>query len=265
VCVFVIGFGLVVPSAFAGFTAAENFNLFGDQQNFTCPGIGGVCGAIAAINSFIFLENMYPGTYRLPNAPGLLTPNYVAANNNDPIDSNNFANTGWQVGTNPPRTGYYNRTGTAGGDYIATLTDWFSDFAPNTSRLSSWFAGSTQNNRLPTINDLGGELAAQEDVQIFVQNANFYHVLTLYSLVCTDNANTMCTARWQDPNDPTNGTYSSAVTINGGQLSIAGVLGAGGAVNITAAFSESPIPEPETLAFVAGGVMLLLVSRFSVR
>jgi hypothetical protein len=79
--------------------------------------------------------------------------------------------------------------------------------------------------------------------------------------VCSDNANTNCTARWQDPNDPTNGTYSSPITNNAGQLSISGVLGAPGAVTITAGFSESPVPEPATAALMTAGLVLLGLSR----
>jgi hypothetical protein len=244
----------------AAFNYTENFNNFGDQQNFTCPAApGGVCGAVAAINSFIFLENTYPNVYNMPKTPGKLTPNYNAANNNDPTDANNFAAAGWQVGANPARQGYYQRTGTASGDYVATLADWFGDYAPGTSVLNNWYAGSAQNNRTPTVADLAGEIKDQEDVEFFVQNGNFYHVLTLTGISC--NVDGACRMTWQDPNDPTNPNFVSNIANTAGQLSITGVTGAPGAVNITAAFSESPVPEPAAFLLLGSGIAALLVRR----
>lgn len=66
---FVLSLG-VWPALASTFGGTEDFNLFGKQLNF-CPvvGPGGVCAAVAAINSFIFLENRYPSRYG-----NLLTP-----------------------------------------------------------------------------------------------------------------------------------------------------------------------------------------------
>src|SRR5437879_4677220 len=121
----------------------EEFDNFGKTPN-ACPASNpkGICAAVAAINSFIFLENQYPGIY-----DNKLTPNIQGAkpNQTDPTDRDNFGVNGWQVGTNPPRQGYYARPGTVGGDYIQTKKDWFNDYAPGTTNFDSYFIGSTDN------------------------------------------------------------------------------------------------------------------------
>ena len=238
---------------------SENFNFFGDQVNQGNPG---QCAGAAAINSFIFLENMYPTIYGAPNGPGMLTPNYNSANNNDVTDFANIATNGWQVGSNPARQGYYPRPGDANLDYVATLTDWFNDYAPGTSRLSSWYVGSTNNNRNATATDLANEIKDGENVLFFITNqvgsASFYHVMTLVGVASDASGN--ITLKWQDPNDPSN-LYSSAATVSGGQLQITNVLGAAGPENIISVFSESPVPEPAVLSLVALGLAGWLVRR----
>jgi hypothetical protein len=238
---------------------SENFNFFGDQVNVGNPG---QCAGAAAINSFIFLENMYPSIYRAPNGPGMLTPNYNAGNNNDPTDFGNFATNGWQVGSNPARQGYYPRPGDANGDYVATLTDWFNDYAPGTSMLSSWYVGSTNNNRNATAADLAKEIKDGENVLFFITNqvgsASFYHVMTLVGVASDASGN--ITLKWQDPNNPSVTSSSTAITSNG-QLQITNVMGAAGPENIISVFSESPVPEPAVLALVGLGLASLSVLR----
>jgi|688.fasta_scaffold246037_2 hypothetical protein len=226
----------------AAFNYSNDFSKYGVQQNFSCPASpGGVCGAIAAINSFIFLQKQYPNIY-----DNKLVPKYDPMTNTSMMDAQAFADTGWQVGGNPMRKGYYQRTGGAEQDYLDTKKDWFNDYAPGTSVISSWFSGSTDNNRKPTIDDLAQEIKDGEDVEFFVQGTNFYHVLTLTGVFC-DMAMS-CGIKYQDPNMPTVEQMTS-VMINNGMLMFTGVPGSNfnEAVTITAAFSESPIPEPSSI------------------
>jgi hypothetical protein len=55
--------------------------------------------------------------------------------------------------------------------------------------------------------------------------------------------------------------YTTPVTITGGVLSFTGVPGSAynGTVTITAAFAESPVPEPATFVFAIMGVCGVLV------
>lgn len=241
VCVF-----FLAPALWAdAFNYFENFNFFGDQGNFAC-GKKFACGAVSSVNSFIFLENQYKAIYG-----NKLTPNYDKATNTDMKDAKNFGFDGWKVGANPMRKGYYPRPGSAEGDYIATLQDWFHDYAPGTSVLSSWYAGSTDHNGAPTINSLAGEIRHQEDVELFVKNTaaskTFFHVITLTAISCDAKGN--CKIKYQDPNQPKVQQMADLVK---GKLQFTGLPGSkyAGTVDITAQFSESPVPEPSSLLLI---------------
>ena len=233
------------------FDYSEDFSLFGQQANTSCTvkagGTTAICGAVAAVNSFIFLENKYSDVYG-----NSLTPNLTG--NTDPTDAKNFAVDGF--GT---YTGYYNRTGTAGGDYIDTLTDWFDLYAPGTTLLSSWYSGSSQNDYLPGISDMAYEIRESEDVELFAKMGDVYHVLTLTGITCDAVGN--CSMTYQDPNSPAT-PQSAALTLVDGSLQFSDLPGSGytGTFSITGMFAESPIPEPSTLLLVGGGLLGLLVA-----
>jgi hypothetical protein len=237
------------------FNFSEDINKFGLQKNNIPCLPGKACAAIAAINSFIFLENQYPTIY-----DNKLTPNRMDNDKTDPIDATNFAVTGWQVLGKPHRDGYYDlvsRPGGANEEFVATKTDWFNDFAPGTTFFSSMFAG---NGGVPTIVYLAQQIKTGEDVEFFISDAVF-HVLTLTGVAC--DALGSCNITYLDPDDPTkpDGTPKSFNTpiapnaANGGRLEF---TYQGGTVFVSAAFSESPVPEPSTLLLVGTGCLGLL-------
>jgi hypothetical protein len=233
----------------ATFDYFNDFDKYGVQENFTCPGpgSGGVCAAVAAINSFIFLQNEYPNIY-----DNKLVPNYDPMTNTSMMDAEAFADTGWQAGSNPMRLGYYQRALLPGfdaeEDYLDTKKDWFNDYAPGTTVFDSWFEGSPDNDRKPTIEDLAKEIKDGEDVEFFVDDGNgFFHALTLTGVFCDMAMN--CGIKYQDPNQPTV-EQDTLVSPMNGMLMFTGVPGSGfaGTVTITAAFAESPrVPEPSTI------------------
>jgi hypothetical protein len=237
----------------------------GVSENFSCGGQG-ACGAVSSINSFTYLQRQYPDVY-----DNLLLPNYDALTNTADEDAQDFGFDGWQVGMNPPRLGYYDPMRPHNDDFtdsfLQTKKDWINDRAPGTTVFNSWFDGSTDNNRKPTIQDLATEIAHGEDVEFFVRGDNFYHVMTLTGVMCDMAMN--CSIKYQDPNDPAQDApnqtmakiYMAAITDMNGMLTFTGVPGSqfAGMVTITAAFAESPIPEPATivlLSIVLGCAML---------
>ena len=234
----------------AAFSYSIDFNKLGQTPNFTC-GTQGACGAVATINSFAFLQKQYPGVY-----DNKLLPNNNAMTNTDPTDAQKFGFDGWQVGANPMRQGYYMRPGGAESDFLQTKKDWINDYAPGTTVFNSWWAGSPDNNRKPTIDDLAQEIKDGEDVEFFVKGTNFFHVMTLTAVACDMAMN--CTIRYQDPNDPGTHQGPTPITVMDGMLMFTGVPGSGQpnlTVTITAAFAESPVPEPATVALFVFAVL----------
>lgn len=233
----------------AAFTYSIDFNKLGQTPNFACGGKG-ACGAVSTVNSFAFLQKQYPGIY-----DNKLLPNNNAMTNTDMVDAQKFGFDGWQVGTNPMRQGYYPRPGGAESDFLQTKKDWINDYAPGTTRFNSWWAGSPDNNRKPTIDDLAREINHKEDVEFFVQGDNFYHVMTLTEVSCDMAMN--CSIRYQDPNQPGTHQGPTPITVMNNMLMFTGVPGSGynGTVTITAAFSESPIPEPATWILICAAVL----------
>src|SRR5215472_12289507 len=157
------------------FNVSEDINKFGLQKNNLACMPGKACAAIAAINSFIFLENMYPNIY-----DNKLTPNRVDNQKTTDTDASNFATNGWTAPNDTKRMGYYPRPDGANGDYIATKMDWFNDFAPGTSFFATLVT--------PGTDFLSQEIKANEDVEFFIadqlRNANLFHALTLTGVAC---------------------------------------------------------------------------------
>ena len=237
------------------FNFAEDINKFGLQKNNLACMPGKACAAIAAINSFIFLENMYPTIY-----DNKLTPNRVDDQKTDPTDASNFATNGWTVPDGTKRMGYYPRPDGANEDFIATKMDWFSDFAPRTTFFLTMVT--------PGIAFLSQEIRANEDVEFFVAdqlpNATLFHALTLTGVAC--NAAGNCTITFLDPDNPTNAdssprTFSPAVTPNADQGGRLEFNYNGTNVFISAAFAESPIPEPSTFLLLGTAIVGVITAR----
>jgi hypothetical protein len=106
--------------------------------------------------------------------------------------------------------------------------------------------------------DLTPEINDHEDVELFVKDTNFFHVITLTEVSCDVAMN--CGIRYQDPNAPTVNQPSTPITTMDGMLMFTGLPGSNfnGTVTITAAFSESTVPEPSTGLLLATGLVGLL-------
>jgi PEP-CTERM motif len=253
----------IQPARAVPFDYSEDFSLFGQQLNNTCPTMG-VCAAITAINSFAFLQNGNAGIYDRN-----LLPNYNALTKTDPIDATAFATGSWAEPSFPHSDdtptpdsdiGYYARVAQPGFDpnltYLATKMDWISDHVPGNSTTFSIAL-------TPTIDQLASDIRMQQDTEFFVKDGAtggtaFYHALTLTRVMCDASGN--CSIQYQDPNAPTVQQPLTAVSVVGGRLQFTGVPGSGfaGAVFIDAAFDESPVPEPSSVLLLSAGLIVLI-------
>jgi PEP-CTERM motif len=245
-------FGGAIPASRAGTIAldpSEDFNNFGKQPNFCLAGIGGVCFAASAINSFFFLENQYPAIYG-----NKLTPNGVGAkpNQTDPKDATSFA----------MMTGAIDADAAGYNNFVAGKMAWLNKYAPGTTSIISEYVGSASNNSVPTLDFLSGEIQKKEDVEMFVVGAGVGHAIDLVSISCGPPYN-VCGMRYQDPNDPTTLQPFTQLTAGpGGALEFFGLEGfAGSAFTIQAAFSESPVPEPSSWILMGSGLAILAAVR----
>jgi hypothetical protein len=198
------------------FDYSNPFSEYGVQDDFACGGKG-ACGAVSTVNSFVFLEKQYPKKYN-----NKLTPNAVTdlktGQVTDPKDAQNFGFDGWPQ-PNPTFTGNYNRPGDVREQvYLDTKMDWINYYAPFTTKFDSWFLGSTNNNRAPTISDLAGEMKDHEDVELWVKGDSEFHVIILTDVKCDKDLN--CSIRYQDPNGPTTEQPNTMVTVVNGMLQI---------------------------------------------
>lgn len=231
------------------FNYSNDFSKYGVQPNL-CPVTNpkGICAAVAAINSFAYLQNsrgdLY-GTSLLPN---------LKNDGTDPTDAMDFGVNGWTVGMNPHRDGYYPRPGTAYDDYIATKKDWIEDHVPGKTTYEVRYAGQ---GGAPDVAWLATQIMKKQDVEFFVQGTGFFHAMTLVGVSCTGDDYTNCSITFQDPNEPTK-TYSRPLTIGANSLGVTDLPSSGfvGALTITGAFAESPVPEPGTIGFAVVAILV---------
>lgn len=251
--------------------------LYGNLDQRHVPGIGNIaCAPTSCINSFVYLQNAYPGTY-----DNLLVPQQGSDLNGDQIvDQYDDMIAACLVLAGQP----YMRTGTTGaGTWIRDIV-WGKDlyvnaFAPGTTVFSGMLVPLGQYNpttnpggwtaerppaawvteTAPTWQFLHDELQAGEDVEIVVTCEEFGHCLTLTSFHWEDDDEDgfidQTETAWIDYIDPWGGIPGqSNVWESGGMLETDYGLSA----YITMALSES-IPEPATLALL--GLALVMLAR----
>ncbi len=145
---------------------------------------GGACAAVAAINSFIFLQNHHPDTYDT-----LLVPDDNPATPENETDeaARDFAEAevrggGWVAPDGSARRGYYERL--ADGEdpnkaFLDTKMDWIGDFAPGSTVFSAMVNSSLAQAdwdltittlSYPSLDYLANEVGKEEDVEFFIKN-----------------------------------------------------------------------------------------------
>lgn len=164
------------------------FAEYGKVPNL-CPPNAGICGAAAAINSFVFLRNTYPEIY------GSLIPDWDKdgdVDESDQIESRDVLANGWDT-----RTGMYGPDGGTAKSIWEYKNYWFDDFAPGTTHFSgqvhqdvkSWYrSGMLTGNKYPEWDFLWRELRDGEDIELIIspEGGGSGHVVTLTGLSFDD-------------------------------------------------------------------------------
>jgi len=237
------------------------------------------CAPTAIANSFRFLETRYPQIYDQKLTHGNL------------LSTRDALQEGWVNAGNVYRNG--TGAGDDQFIWEAKV-QWIEDFAPGTTvfggrvykpgvNLSDWYGASPLQNAYPTFDFLWGELEHKEDVEIgFYWKAlvkkvgpggeiieewkKFGHMVTLTSLkFCDSNGNKQWDADLDevaqidfiDPNDPRALTWCPLTMDYEGSGALKFMYTHGGTpylATLDLAYSESPIPEPVTLAGLMMGI-----------
>lgn len=252
--VIVAALSLIVANAAARagpvLSGHEDHKLFGnlDQADTNCPNNG--CGPTAAVNSFVFLQNMYPDIYGDSLVPitrgqgGIPSEENMAAVANTLLGSN-YMNTDCSCGTTTQ-------------NFYDGKMKYVNEKAPNTTVYD--FESLTNDRAItaPTANFIAGELRDGEGVEALISGNMFGHYITLTDFTF-DTRDDTGSLSYINPDGGTwetkdiiglasNGTltfnYSNDCTI----------------CEITDVFSESPImvPEPTGLSLLITPFLILL-------
>jgi hypothetical protein len=241
VCAFLLTTAFAATCSADTITYSNPFSDYGQVENTSC-GIGGICGAAEAINSFIFLSN----TYSIYKDTHITVGG--AGNSSVAAVRFGFGDAGF--------TGYYQRHENPFSDYTSTLRDWLSLYAPGTSSVKQDTNG---NNGASLVGDfIGPELRDHEDGELFIYDLTITHghVISPTSITYDPtNPGAGGSLSYQDPNFPTVEQMVDFSLNSSGQIQFTDLASGLGTVTVQAAFSESPIPEPSTFILLASGLL----------
>ena len=250
-----------------GASIAIDQGMFGhlDQADVTSctsdTGINNACGPTSFVNSLVYLQNRWSGTY----PAGTLIPHIDGNNAHDDL-----------VAAADVAACYMGCNGNAGGttisNFISGKQGYFDQYAPGSTIIENMNVFA--NGIWPTFDFMYQMLAAGEDVEMLVGFYRFDsptvrrggHYITLTGVsfgipFATGNG----TMNFVDPNGGTdfNDVPLSTSTAPGfvGAIYNNGTYAAGFFTAIEAVVAESPIPEPGTWVFLIVAIPALAAAR----
>lgn len=276
---FLFGFAAVVvmlcaqqSGEAASYHIEKDYTLYGNLDQDDIPGIGAcACGPTAAVNSFVYLENAYPWAYNRWLIPDTNLPNGLR-DYPELIDvatilgGANYMNTKCPGGTWDDMFIY--------GKWRYIEDQWPGWTIYEAQLSSTWGWAGTRlpdeippiekplwvaDNTYPTWRFLYDELVECEDVEILVSWYDGGHYLTLTSFhwddVDDDGFIDFDENAWIDYINPTDGLWHLSKIWHSGTGFIETDLAEGAWISM--AVSESPIPEPATIALIGCGLVAL--------
>ncbi len=277
--------GLATPASAALYNIQHSSTLFGDLNQNDLPSGINYCGPTAAINSFKFLQNSYPGIYGNSLVPyqGFDLDLDLDVDYYDDmmaaatiLGGASYMNT--QSGTSTP-------SGTWADMFIYYKQKYIEDLLPGKTTYAAELSGTwadptgrfapqipptpkpswVDDNTLPTWGFLYNNLVDGEDVEILLIDESWGHILTLTGFNWDDVDNDLIVDAGESATigyiDPATGAYSTSAisqTTFGGQLIVSYP---GHSAQLSMAVKESPVPEPTTLVLLCVGGLCLVLSR----
>jgi hypothetical protein len=209
-----------------------------------------------------------------------LTPSQSGGNTIQQADLIAAAN---NIGTEPymGSCGCVNGMGTYIEDFIAGKQAYIDHYAPGTTTYEAqisipWLVnrnpgpqpntteakpGYVQDRTTPTAQFIRDQIAAGQDVEIFVASSNGAHYLTLTSIAYDTVAMTGMIG-FVDPADGARHTANiTGLDANANNALQLNYTVGGTVADIFSAVAESPVPEPSTMALVGLGLALITFRR----
>jgi len=275
-------------SAFLGFaflsffSAAASANIISLQRDYNQYGHlsneGDSCACTSAVNSMLYLMNTHPGV-----ADTLITDvdGNAVITDVDLHFARDELRDGWTNSSGVARTGMGAPAGRK--DIWEQQIYWTEDMAPTVRFIfsgmtgfavddpSTWYRGGSLVKGMPTFDYMWEQLAAGEDVELGIYGATIAHAIVLTSLKFDDldadsmwdSASEMGWVDYLDPNNPSQ-LFERQMWANGdGSLGFNWFNNGANTpedVYIGRAYSKS-IPEPETYALFALGLLALVYTR----
>lgn len=273
---------LVSPAGATVYCIEKDVELYGNLKQTDVPGIGAcACGPTAAVNSFVYLENAYPGIY-----DNSLVPAGSAGGNDYNGDGVSDAYDDMAaIAKKISRLAYMNCVcpgGTYDDMFIYGKQKYMEEVAPNKTiygaQLSStwaWPGGRlegeyppidkpdwVEDNTIPRWQFLYDNLVDCEDVEILIVDGDWGHYLTLTSFCWDDvdedqiiDSDEGAIIDYIDPATGAWGVSGIWQTSLDGQLYVPyGVYTA----QLVMAMKESPVPEPAAVVLLCTGGLCLL-------